>query len=250
MDLLQTQQQLTHGIYSALEGYAPYSPVGYLALLGLTFLFREFVPSVTVSKGVEFWHNLMMVFQSVVLTALTVVMWCDIARIDGTSVYDVRILNSPSRFESAWYEFALNVFLVSKLWESLDTVMLILKKKRPLLLHLVHHCTTFWAFYSGGYCTSFFVIGFANSVIHIVMYTFYSGVAWIKPYARYITTMQITHLTCGGVANVYSYLHPIHPYTRWYAVTNCALCFTYMGMFVVFFGNKYKNKAVVAAKVE
>ena len=231
----------THTLYTKLAEYAPYSPVGYLALLGLTFLCREFVPGIKVSKSLEYWHNVCMVVQSVVLTVLTVVMWIDIAQIDGVPVGSVSILNSPSRFHSKWYEFSVNVFLVSKLWESFDTVLLIMKHKRPLLLHLIHHCTTFWAFYSGGYCTSFFVIGFANSVIHIVMYTFYSGAMWVKPYAKYITTMQICHLTCGAVSNLYSFMNPIHPLTQHYAVSNFMLCFTYMALFVVFYANKYKK---------
>lgn len=229
-----------HSLYRALSEYAPYSPFGYLSLLGLTYIVRDFFPTVSVPKSLEYWHNICMVAQSIILTALTVVMWTDVASIDRVSVFNPSILNSPSRFRSEWYEFSLNVFLISKLWESFDTVLLILKRKRPLLLHLVHHCTTFWAFYSGGYCTSFFIVGFANSVIHIIMYTFYSGVAWIKPYARYITTMQIFHLTCGAISNVYSFYNPIHYLTPHYALTNFALCFVYMMLFVVFYFKKYK----------
>ena len=226
-----------------MANYAPYSPIGYLAILGSAYLTREYIPKVKVSDNISYIHNMVMVFQSIILTALTIMTYVDIAHITGMSYIDPNILNSPSRFQSQWFTTSMCMFLLSKLWESLDTVLLILKNKRPIPLHLVHHCTTYWAFYSGGYCTSFFIIGFLNSVIHIVMYTFYSGVDWIKPYAKYITSMQIVHLTCGAISNVYSYRHPIHVLTPMYSVTNFMLCMTYMLMFVVFFANRYnKNK--------
>ncbi|KAF4517187.1 hypothetical protein B566_EDAN005619 [Ephemera danica] len=96
-----------------------------------------------------------------------------------------------------WYFFA-------KVTELLDTVFFVLRKKQNQItfLHVYHHTIT--VLFSWGYLRFIpgeqgIVIGFLNSVVHIVMYTYYMIAAmgprfhkylWWKKYMTWIQLIQ------------------------------------------------------------
>jgi hypothetical protein len=86
------------------------------------------------------------------------------------------------------YGFANFIYLISKLWEWVDTYLLILYKKPVITLHWFHHMTTFTM---AALTHNFPVGGFAwiNCFIHTVMYLhYYRPVRWARPF---ITSGQL-----------------------------------------------------------
>ncbi|KAJ3311957.1 hypothetical protein HDU76_003000 [Blyttiomyces sp. JEL0837] len=141
------------------------------------------------------------------------------------------------------------LFYVSKIFEFMDTVIMVLKKNNHQIsfLHLYHHSSIFviwWGviyFAPGG--DSYFSAAL-NSFIHVVMYGYYffssigiKQVAFIK---KYITMMQMTQFCCMLVQSVYViYLNPKseNEYPR--AIGH--LLFWYMWSMLGLFGHFFIN---------
>lgn len=96
----------------------------------------------------------------------------------------------------------IHVYFILKIVDLLDTVFFVLRKKNKQIsfLHVYHHagmvvlCWNATKFLGGG--QSVFT-GFINSIIHIVMYTYYLVTAFSAKHKnnvwwkKYITQMQI-----------------------------------------------------------
>ncbi|EGC28573.1 hypothetical protein DICPUDRAFT_159984 [Dictyostelium purpureum] len=98
------------------------------------------------------------------------------------------------------------IFYISKFYELLDTVIIVLKKKPLIFLHVYHHCIVVWLcwyFLYSGWNLQLWVV-FLNTFVHVFMYYFYfqsaRGISvWWK---KYITKIQILQFCCLGVAGV------------------------------------------------
>ena len=97
------------------------------------------------------------------------------------------------------FPIVLYCYLISKLCEWIDTVLLIMNDKKIIGLHWWHHMTIGFAFYTGYYSSSAIWIGSLNSFIHIIMYLYYADVPGIRPIAKYLTQLQIIQLFGRGV---------------------------------------------------
>lgn len=98
------------------------------------------------------------------------------------------------------------VFVASKIWEWIDTYLLILSDKPVIFLHYFHHMTTFSImavthnFPGGGFCL-------INCFIHTVMYLHYAyPVRWAR---IFITTTQLAQFAYMMSIHVYALLNPI-----------------------------------------
>jgi len=90
-----------------------------------------------------------------------------------------------------WYY----IFYLSKYYEFIDTIILILRKKPITFLHSFHHFITAWLCWLGiydqqGIQWSFLLL---NGSVHVFMYYYYLAVSFNKDlwWKKYITTMQI-----------------------------------------------------------
>jgi len=90
-----------------------------------------------------------------------------------------------------WYY----IFYLSKYYEFIDTIILILRKKPITFLHSFHHFITAWLCWLGLYDRiavqwSFLML---NGTVHVFMYYYYLAVSLNKDvwWKKYITTMQI-----------------------------------------------------------
>eukprot|EP00164_Ancoracysta_twista_P001095 GFYU01001431.1.p1 GENE.GFYU01001431.1~~GFYU01001431.1.p1 ORF type:complete len:278 (+),score=102.55 GFYU01001431.1:200-1033(+) len=98
--------------------------------------------------------------------------------------------------------FWLYIFYASKYYELLDTVLLALKKKPIIFLHVYHHCCMVFACYSWmawGYSGPTWWACVVNSFVHVVMYTYYLITSlgrdvWFK---KYITSLQLCQFFSG-----------------------------------------------------
>lgn len=87
------------------------------------------------------------------------------------------------------------VFYLSKFYELLDTVLMVLKKRRLNFLHVYHHCIViplFYVYMTTGMVSQWILV-VANSTVHVLMYYYYAmstagRTVWWK---KYITQAQI-----------------------------------------------------------
>ncbi|ORX87731.1 GNS1/SUR4 membrane protein [Basidiobolus meristosporus CBS 931.73] len=152
-----------------------------------------------------------------------------------------------------------------KYYELIDTLFLVLKKKKLEFLHYYHHSLTMVLCYSqlmGNTSVSWVPITL-NLIVHVLMYYYYyratSGARiWWK---KYLTTLQITQfvLDLGFVYFcTYTYFAFNHfPYmpnmgtcsgTIGAALFGCALLSSYLVLFISFFRKTYKKPAAKAKK--
>eukprot|EP00743_Colponemidia_sp_Colp-15_P011177 GILK01012433.1.p1 GENE.GILK01012433.1~~GILK01012433.1.p1 ORF type:complete len:259 (+),score=34.42 GILK01012433.1:157-933(+) len=102
-----------------------------------------------------------------------------------------------------WFWF--QCFYLSKYWEMLDTMFLILQKKPVTMLHAYHHASmplTCWLVLENKGTIGWLPL-ILNSGVHVVMYFYYAGTTlnyrpWWK---KYITIMQLIQFFTGLAGN-------------------------------------------------
>jgi len=103
-------------------------------------------------------------------------------------------------------------YYLSKYYELLDTVILVLKKKNLIFLHVFHHDIMVWMSWlwiNSNYGTAWWGV-FTNTLVHVFMYYYYFvSTMGIQPWwKRYITTGQIIQFCIGMIyAAIHTYLH-------------------------------------------
>mmetsp|Transcript_4849 Transcript_4849/g.14622 ORF Transcript_4849/g.14622 Transcript_4849/m.14622 type:complete len:275 (+) Transcript_4849:224-1048(+) len=143
---------------------------------------------------------------------------------------------------------------LTKYYELLDTVLLVLRQKPVLFLHEYHHGATLLLTWSQlrEHSTVQWVPIFINLGVHIIMYYYYAMAAlkirvWWK---KYLTTLQIIQFVIGVGAAVYcygKYLLSNFDYSKCNgtdvgAVTGIAILVSYLILFVQFYFQTYKSK--------
>ncbi|RCH90447.1 hypothetical protein CU098_008466 [Rhizopus stolonifer] len=146
-----------------------------------------------------------------------------------------------------------------KYWELLDTVFLVLKKKKLEFLHYYHHSLTLALCYSQlkGQTTVSWVPITLNLFVHVLMYYYYFRTAagariWWK---KYLTTLQITQFIIDlCVVYFCTYTYFSYTYLPWFpdwgschgtessALFGCGLLSSYLLLFITFYRSTYKNK--------
>ncbi|ORX53925.1 GNS1/SUR4 membrane protein [Hesseltinella vesiculosa] len=150
-----------------------------------------------------------------------------------------------------------------KYWELIDTVFLVLKKKKLEFLHYYHHSLTMVLCYTqlNGQTTVSWVPITLNLTVHVLMYYYYFRTAsgakiWWK---RYLTTMQIVQFIidlfviyfCTYTYFSYTY-YPFLPNkgscagTETSALFGCALLSSYLLLFINFYRITYNKKKAAA----
>ncbi|KAI9302887.1 GNS1/SUR4 family-domain-containing protein [Cunninghamella echinulata] len=146
-----------------------------------------------------------------------------------------------------------------KYWELIDTVFLVLKKKKLEFLHYYHHSLTMVLCYVqlGGKTSVSWVPIVLNLTVHVLMYYYYFRTAsgakiWWK---RYLTTMQIIQFVIDLFIIyfcTYTYFaHTYYPFlpnmgscagTEGSALFGCGLLSSYLLLFINFYRITYQKK--------
>eukprot|EP01132_Coremiostelium_polycephalum_P003798 gene3798-4727_t len=132
-----------------------------------------------------------------------------------------------------------------------DTVIIVLKKKPLIFLHVYHHCVVVWLcwyFLHSGWPLQIWVV-FLNTFVHVFMYYFYlqcalGNTVWWK---KYITGIQILQFCCLGVVGVlhFSAIQLIGCQTHWSAFASAySINFSFLFLFTKFFNKSYTKPAV------
>jgi len=87
------------------------------------------------------------------------------------------------------------VFYVSKFYEMVDTILLVMKKRPLTLVHVYHHFIVpylFWTFMNTE-TTGHWMLAFNNSLVHVFMYYYYmmTTLGYSVWWKKYLTQLQI-----------------------------------------------------------
>ncbi|KAI9319990.1 ELO family [Dichotomocladium elegans] len=125
-------------------------------------------------------------------------------------LHNARTRDGPSLFacdlDSYYWHTTLGywgyLFYLSKYYEVVDTVIILLKGRRPSFLQTFHHAGAMVTMWMGiRYRThAFWIFCTFNSLVHTVMYAYYAAttVGIHPPGKKYVTSMQITQFVFGN----------------------------------------------------
>ena len=152
-----------------------------------------------------------------------------------------------SQFFWAW------IYALTKYIELLDTVFVVLRKRKITFLHYYHHITvllyTWFTLVSlpGG---SGFIFSVMNSGVHSLMYFYYylSHAGYRPSWGQIITVIQLLQMVAGVIISAlwwYFYVttddcNCAHPY--FYIIISFALYGSYFILFLQFYLNRYFRK--------
>ena len=102
---------------------------------------------------------------------------------------------------------------MSKYYEMVDTLLLILRQKPVITLHALHHAfipLTMCLLFDGRVSFSLVALAVVNSFVHVVMYAYYlaSALRMTPPvwWKKSITRLQIFQFTIGVIGGTYYWL--------------------------------------------
>ncbi|XP_074602809.1 very long chain fatty acid elongase AAEL008004-like [Brevipalpus obovatus] len=149
-------------------------------------------------------------------------------------------------------------YFLLKLAEFSDTIFAVLRKKQSQVsnLHVLHHgilpfsCWLGIKFYPGGHCLFF---GWANSIVHVVMYTYYA-LASLGPevqkhlwWKRYLTQLQLTHFVLIALHQSIVFFQPKCDYPKLLAGWIIGHAVVFFVLFLDFYKQTYKKMPIGAS---
>lgn len=144
-----------------------------------------------------------------------------------------------------WWQY---VFFLSKLYELADTALLVLRGRRPTLLHVWHHASVVyevWMWLEDGVVIGVYGMWF-NTLVHVVMYAYYAAALLKIPFPgkKMITMCQIVQFVAGFTSLVpYIWLRSRGPCRGGRGLAVSALInATYLLLFLRFFRKTYHTK--------
>eukprot|EP01116_Phalansterium_solitarium_P020905 TRINITY_DN6337_c0_g1_i2.p1 TRINITY_DN6337_c0_g1~~TRINITY_DN6337_c0_g1_i2.p1 ORF type:complete len:193 (-),score=43.15 TRINITY_DN6337_c0_g1_i2:707-1285(-) len=189
-------------MFEFLEDPVPYYSVyAYLTTVYLLYHYvkdRPLLVSKTLLKNLLAAHNFFLCLLSIIMTVgffktVWKIYWehgwerayCGVD--DGGAVDDT-------------VYFWINVFWLSKYYEFLDTVFIILEKKIPIFLHLWHHSWVVLVPLVAIRHSLFmgWITAFNNSLVHVIMYAYYGmrSLGYDVWWRKYLTQLQVARHTC------------------------------------------------------
>lgn len=151
--------------------------------------------------------------------------------------------------------FLIYAHYQNKYIEYFDTIFMVLRKKNKQVsfLHVYHHSLMVWAWYAvmvtnaGG---DAYFGAMANSIIHIVMYSYYlmSLLGIACPWKKYVTLLQLVQFICVFTHGcVVGYLGST---PRWLVGVQQFVMLNMFGLFMNFYTKSYKQKALMAKQAK
>ena len=148
--------------------------------------------------------------------------------------------------------FWVNIYIWSKIPEMIDTLLLILKKKKVIFLHVWHHFSvTIIMWHTGSYNPndnlSIICMGL-NYSVHTLMYGYYalSSINIKIPYPQIITGIQIIQFLIGLSVPLWENNYPycISNHSSPYRLKNRFYAFMIAFSYLLLFGNYYISRYI------
>lgn len=143
------------------------------------------------------------------------------------------------------------LFYMSKIWEFIDTWIILYKGRKPSTLQVYHHMGAVFACWSqvivGG--KSFWIFVCWNSFIHTVMYAYYcfTTLGYRFKFKFVITILQLTQFVAGQSIGYYQYFSYSHCYRNndfWVWIFNTVYVWPLVALFGQFYCRTYMQKKV------
>ena len=160
-------------------------------------------------------------------------------------------------FGSVEAEFYSFLFDLSKVFEFVDTLFIVLRKKPLIFLHYYHHVVTMlFCWYCNQTvhkygCHGFFFAA-VNLFVHAIMYSYYALMALRiripSPIARMITVVQIVQMVIGIAIVLTHATCPVVDETAF--GLGCVLYLSFFALFAKFFISRYMAKPKKGGKKE
>lgn len=183
-------------------------------------------------------HNMSLAAVSFIMFAVMTVVIAQDGRLNSWDDMSCRLTSN-----TGIYGFINFIYLVSKVWEWVDTYILVLSNKPVIYLHWFHHMTTFTM---AAFIHNFPVGGFAliNCLVHSVMYLHYaSPQRWARPF---ITSSQLIQFVIVLSIHAHGLLDPTGCFNvlpHFYEWAFCmGVVFAFFVMFILFFIQEYVEK--------
>jgi len=164
------------------------------------------------------------------------------------------------------------IFYLSKFYELIDSFLLVLKKKPLIFLHVFHHTVmpfVCWAGLEGKWCMALWTSAFWNSMVHVVMYYYYSvsTIGYSPWWKKHLTGLQIYQFVSGVLyTGIYFYYYfkelsfTLRPFNfsfqpgctgdLWAVVFMFAVNCSFLFLFSQFFMGQYLSKSKSRASKE
>lgn len=141
----------------------------------------------------------------------------------------------------------MKLFYLSKYWEWLDTIFLVIFNKHVSNLHYYHHASTpflsyITVFYQG-IVPSYIYACLLNCFVHTFMYWYYAyPLGFLNKYKKWITKIQIIQHTYILLSLSYIYLFCNEVFEEFYIpILVSLICYGYYFVqFTLFYVNKYR----------
>ncbi|KAJ1767536.1 hypothetical protein EV179_004626 [Coemansia sp. RSA 487] len=148
----------------------------------------------------------------------------------------------------------LYLFYLSKYYELLDTVIIILKGRKASILQIYHHAGVILVMYTSNYFTSpcsVFVV-WENAGVHTIMYSYYAltALGFNPPGKQYLTSLQIFQFLFGQAVVIVYFLIPgcLKPAQRTWPLIMTAYLLPLIYLFAQFFKQTYTGKGTQLKK--
>ncbi len=119
--------EISNVLTEIFSTFMPYSFFAFNALLLITYIFSRIFYNFRISEKMVIYHNLFLSFQSLILVGIITYVFY-ISSLNNKTAIDIFLFNN--RFEHPIINMLLNCFLVSKLYEWIDTMTLSRLKSR------------------------------------------------------------------------------------------------------------------------
>jgi len=141
------------------------------------------------------------------------------------------------------------IFFLSKYYEFFDTIIICLKKRPIIFLHVYHHCITLvlvFVMLENEVAVQWIAMT-ANCLVHVPMYFYYaiSSIGFDAWWKKYITMLQITQFVADLTANSIGFLYYFQGYqcsgslSSW--IFGQTILVSFLILFILFFKSNYKK---------
>jgi len=184
--------------------------------------------------------------------AMLIGMMYDVYNTFAAHGYEVETLicDSKKRLATGGQTWWFYIFFLSKFYELLDTVIIVLKKRPVIFLHVYHHCITVLLVYVmlANEVGVQWISSCANVMVHVPMYFYYalSSMGFSVWWKKYITQMQILQFVVDLLANsVGLYYHLTYRTCSgalWSWLFGQAVLVSFLILFIAFFKRSYAER--------
>jgi fatty acid elongase 3 len=205
-------------------------------------------------KWVVIVHNF---FLSALSLTMMIGMLYEILNKFITSNYDVKcLLCDPNQQLTTGKQIGwFYIFFLSKYYEFLDTIIICLKKRPIIFLHVYHHCITLvlvFVMLSNEVAVQWIAMT-ANCLVHVPMYYYYamSSLGYEIWWKKYITMLQIIQFVIDITANSIGFVYHLTgsncsgSLSSW--VFGQSILLSFLVLFIAFFKENYKKKPTSTA---